>query len=358
MLVSEFSASMGVGNATTRGQAQPCLVVAEAGVNHNGQPDVAHALVDAAATSGADAVKFQTFLPDAVAAANALRAPYQRPEAGSQLALLSDLVLPISTWRELAAHAQERHLVFLSTAFDPGSLELVLDLGVPAVKIPSGEITNLPFLRLCASAGLPVILSTGMATLEEVRQAIDQLGDAPSICVLHCVTAYPAPSESSNLMAMVTMRDSFGLPVGWSDHTEGVVTALGAVALGAMLLEKHLTLDRSMTGPDHRASTDVAGFTQYMSTVRALEAALGDGAKVPSPVELENRVHVRRSLHAARSLPEGYRLQAGDTIALRPATGLPPGIDTSGLVTSRSIARGEPISPSDVTGAASSSARS
>lgn len=331
------------------GSGAPCFVIAEAGVNHNGNPDLAHRLIDVAAECGADAVKFQTFDPDALVAEDAGSAPYQRYHAaGGQLEMLRGLTLPRSTWGELASHAGERGLIFLSTAFDPDSLQVLLDLGVPALKVPSGELDNLPFIRLLADAGLPLIISTGLGTLAEVATAVEAAAACPAVALLHCVTAYPAPVDQSNLRALQTMRDTFDTPVGWSDHTIGTVSALVAVALGASILEKHLTTDRHLEGPDHAASADPSQFSAYVHGVREVEGALGDGIKEPAEVELSNRHFVRRSHHAARDLQPGDQLGPSDVQLLRPADGIPPGETTIGRRVRRPVRAGHPVTEADL----------
>jgi N-acetylneuraminate synthase/N,N'-diacetyllegionaminate synthase len=334
------------------GPGRPCLVIAEAGVNHDGDEALAHRLVEVAAAAGADAVKFQTFAPELLASAAAPTAPYQAGATGvdRQRGLLGGLVLPPGAWAELADHARERGLLFLSTPFDPPSADLLCGLGVPALKVPSGELTNLAFLADLAGRGLPLLLSTGMATGEEVAAALAATSAAPGRCVLHCVSAYPAPAADANLRVIPALAARFGLPVGWSDHTVGTTTALGAVALGAALLEKHVTVDRGRSGPDHAASADPAGLADYVRAVRELEAALGDGEKRPMPSEAANRVAVRRSLHAARPLRAGQALTGDDVVALRPATGLPPATPLAGLRLAAAMAAGEPITAADVRG--------
>lgn len=331
------------------GAGQPCYVIAEAGVNHNGSVDRAHELVDTAATAGADAVKFQTFAPSSLVTEAADAAPYQEARgADSQLSMLRSLVLPEGSWAELASHASERGLDFLSTAFDAASLETVLELGPPALKVPSGELDNLVFIEQLASHGLPLIISTGLGSLEEVESAVAAASDAPGVVVLHCVTAYPAPIESSNLRAIQTLGRYLGVPVGWSDHTEGSLTAIIAVALGATLVEKHLTTDRELPGPDHGASASPEEFATLVSSIRATETALGDGIKMPRPSEQLNRVHARRSYHATRDLSIGTTLADGDLVLLRPADGLPPGSDVIGQKIAREVARGAPITQDDL----------
>lgn len=335
---------MELGDHPVGGEA-PVFVIAEAGVNHNGDPDLAHRLVDAASQAGADAVKFQTFEPDLVVTASSATADYQADRTGvtSQRDLLAGLTLPGGTWEDLSDHAADRDLVFLSTPFDERSLEIVTSLGVEAIKVPSGEVTNLPFLREVAATGLPVVLSTGMATLEEVDAAVAVL-DAPTrLCILHCVTAYPAPAEESNLRVIPALHDRYGVPAGWSDHTLGEATAIAAVALGAAVLEKHVTLDRAMKGPDHAASLDPEGLRSYVLAVRTVRQALGDGVKQPVPSERPNMEPVRRSWHAARDLGKGDQIGEGDVIALRPASGISPAVRIVGRRLIRSVERTQPI---------------
>jgi N-acetylneuraminate synthase/N,N'-diacetyllegionaminate synthase len=305
--------------------------------------------VDVAADTGADAVKFQTFDPELLVASDTEAAPYQQATGHQrQDEMLRALMLPGAAWRELAAHAAERGLQFLSTAFDDRSLKIVLELGVAALKVPSGELDNVSFIARLASCGLPLVLSTGMGNLNEVQAAVDASAEAPGICLLHCVTAYPTPVEASNLRALGTMAERFRLPVGWSDHTTGSVTAIAAVALGASVLEKHFTLDRSLPGPDHGASEDPESFAAYVRDVRAAESALGDGVKRPADVELVNRVHARRSYHARVTLRAGQTIQADDVLLLRPARGLPPSAEVVGRTCMRDVAKGEPLRAGDV----------
>jgi len=306
-----------------------CFVIAEAGVNHNGSPELAHRLVDVAADAGADAVKFQTFDPEQLVAADAKKARYQAAATGSsesQLDMLRALVLPTAVFKELRAHAIERGIEFLSTAFDLDSARMLVDLGMGAIKVPSGEITNHPFVEELAGFSLPLLVSTGMATLDEVDAVVRVIREAgdPPIALFHCVTNYPTPAEDCNLAAMATLRRAFGCPVGWSDHTAGYHVSLAAVALGAELIEKHFTLDRAMPGPDHGASLEPDELARMMRELREVERSLGNGVKAPAASEIEN-VHVaRRSLHAARDLRAGEVLQAGDVVALRPGDGISP----------------------------------
>ena len=331
------------------GSGQPVMIIAEAGVNHDGDVKVAHQLVDVAAASGAEVVKFQAFDPEAVAGERAALAPYQADEtqAPSQRELLKDLTLPASAWTELQAHANDAGLLFLCTPFDRRSLDMLVSLGVAALKVPSGEIDNVSFLRAVAAVGVPVILSTGASTLDEVRVAVEMLAPVPTV-ILHCVTAYPAPLAAANLRSIRTLVDEFGVPVGFSDHTLGPTAALAAVALGACVLEKHLTLDRSRSGPDHAASADPTQFAEYVGLVRDVEGALGDGTKQPQPVELPNLPLIRRSAHAARDLNPGDRLTENDVEWLRPTGGLPPSVPVAGRLVRRPVPTGSPIVDDDL----------
>jgi len=309
------------------GTGARCFLIAEAGVNHNGDVEMAHRLVEAAAAAGVDAVKFQTFAPEFVVAPGAKKASYQ--ETGgeeSQLEMLRHLALPRDAHEELQAHADEQGLLFLSTAFDQASLDFLERLGTPAFKIASGEITNHPFLAKVAQKGKPVLLSTGMATLSEVGLAIDVLRDngSPPLALMHCVTNYPAAPTESNLRAMETLRSAFEVPVGWSDHTLGVQISIAAAAMGAQLIEKHFTLDKQLPGPDHGCSLEPAELGELVNAVRAVEAAFGTGEKLPAPAELPLRSVVRRSLHAAADLSRGHVLTDADLLPLRPGDGIPP----------------------------------
>lgn len=326
-------------------------IIAEAGVNHDGDVTDAHALIDVAADSGADAVKFQTFDPKAMVSEIAAAAPYQvsQSDVSTQIELLNNYVLPREAWKELVFHARERQVEFMSTAFDLSSLDLVCDLGVGALKLGSGELTNKPLLLEVAGRGLPVICSTGMGSHGEVASAVHWLSAAPGLMLMHCVSAYPAPPEQANLRAIVSMRKAFCLPVGWSDHTVGNVTSIAAVALGAAALEKHITLDMSRPGPDHAASADPEAFAAYVADTRAASSALGSGEKSIAPAEIENVELVRRSWHTTRDLRAGDVLGAADVVALRPASGIAPADDVVGRVATRAVPRGHSLSIDDLT---------
>ncbi len=304
-----------------------CFVIAEAGVNHNGNVDQAVALVDAAADCGADAVKFQTFSADRLATGDAPKARYQeRDPAVSQRDMLRGLEIDEEVHRRLSARATERDIVFLSSPFDELSADLLEAIDVAAYKVPSGELTNIPLLRHIAMKRRPMIVSTGMATLDEVRNAIEAIEgiDPEPIALLHCVSAYPAEPHEANLRAMTTLREAFGVPVGWSDHMLGIEVALAAAALGAAIIEKHLKLDRALPGPDHAASLEPREFAQMVRDIRSIEAALGSGMKQPTAAELEIAAVARKSIVAARPIEQGHLLSAEDLVLRRPGTGLPP----------------------------------
>ena len=338
------------------GGGAPCFVIAEAGVNHNGELELAHRLVDIAADAGADAVKFQTFDPDALAAPDAPKAEYQADRTGSkesQLEMLRRLTLPLDGYRALQAHATERGILLLSTAFDPGSADfLERELDLPAFKVPSGELTNHSFLEHLARKGRPLLVSTGMATLDEVGDALAVIAAAGGRvgALFHCVTNYPAAPEDCNLRAMSTMRAAFGVPVGWSDHTEGIELSLAAVAAGAEILEKHFTVDRTLPGPDHAASLEPGELKELMAGVRRIEAALGDGVKAPRPAELPLAAVARRSLHTTRAMSAGTVLVAADLTALRPGTGVSPAHlrQVLGRRLTRAVPAGAMLEESDV----------
>ena len=351
----ELRLELGLGGRLL-GDGRPVFVIAEVGVNHNGDPGLARKLVRAAAAAGADAVKFQTFSAERLASRTARKAEYQRQTTGSdgsQLDLLKGLELSEAAHRDLKKEAEDCGLVFLSTPFDEASADFLLGLGVPGWKVSSGDVTNLPFLEHLGRTGLPVILSTGMSYLEEVSAAaaaVAASGGGAGVALLHCVSAYPAAAADLNLRALGVLRRLGVGPVGFSDHTLGVHLALGAVALGASVLEKHLTLDCGMKDPDHRASLEPEAFGRYVGGVREMELALGDGVKQPRGEEVGNRGVGRKSLHWARSLEPGGQVLEGDVVALRPATGLAPGCRAQvvGGRTMRAVVAGEPVLEGDV----------
>ena len=311
------------------GDDRPCCIVAEAGVNHNGDLDRARALIDAAAEAGADAVKFQTFTAERVAAPNAPKAAYQLRSNGvseSQFEMLKKLELSPEDHLALIEHCRDRDIVFLSSPFDLQAINLLHGLDVAAFKVPSGELTNLPYLAHMAALGRPVILSTGMADIEEVEEAVEVLAanGNPPVCILHCTSNYPASPDSVNLRAMRTLHGSFGHPVGLSDHTEGFLIAVAAAARGARMIEKHFTLDKTLPGPDHKASIEPDELKEMVAGIRLVERALGDGIKRAQPEEIDTRNIARKSVVAARDIQAGRVLEADDLTLLRPGTGLPP----------------------------------
>lgn len=328
------------------------IVIAEAGVNHNGDLSRAREMVAAAAAAGADYVKFQAFSAADLVARGAPTAAYQAANTGigDQRALLRDLEIGLDGFASLAACCRDRRIGFMATAFDVGMVEALLALGMDRIKIASGELTNAPALARFARLGKPVLLSTGMATLDEVGRAITVLRahGADDLTLLQCTSLYPAPPASLNLRAMTTMAERFGLPVGFSDHSVGDHAAVAAVALGASVIEKHFTLSRDLPGPDHKASLEPGELAAFVAKLRATAIVLGDGVKRPAPGELETARLVRRSWHAARDLPAGAVLSAGDLALKRPAAGLAPDIDLVGRRLARARAADEPIRSADL----------
>ena len=320
--------TIAVGSRTI-GPGHPCFVIAEAGVNHNGSVDRALQLIDAAAEAGADAVKFQTFNASRIATKDAAQAAYQMRNLGrqqSQLEMLTQLELSDSAHETLVSHCRERGILFMSTPFDELSADLLLNLGVEIYKLPSGEMTNLPFLKYVASKRRPLIVSTGMCSLGEVEEAVSTIEsiDGSEFVLLHCVSNYPADPADVNLRAMATMRAAFGRAVGYSDHTMGIEVGVAAVALGACVLEKHFTLDRSLPGPDHKASLEPTELVQLITSIRTVESALGTGIKQATAAEKETARAARKSLVTIAEIPAGTTLTP-DLIAIkRPGTGLPP----------------------------------
>ncbi|ASS73950.1 N-acetylneuraminate synthase [Tumebacillus algifaecis] len=329
-------------------------IIAEAGVNHNGSLELAKELIDRAAEAGADAVKFQTFKAEKLVAKSAPKAEYQTKTTGAeetQFEMIKKLELDETAHRELIEHCQQRGIQFLSTPFDLDSVDLLAGtFDLPRLKVPSGEITNAPLLLKMARTGKPLILSTGMSTLGEVEMALGVLaygylgGEAPAVeafqaayaspagqavlrenvTLLHCTTEYPTPASDVNLRAMDVLGQAFGLPVGYSDHTEGIAVPIGAVARGAVLIEKHFTLDRTLPGPDHLASLEPAELKAMVEGIRQIEAALGVALKVPVASELKNRAVARKSLVAARPIARGERFTAENVTIKRPGTGKSP----------------------------------
>ncbi|MGO9514285.1 MAG: N-acetylneuraminate synthase [Steroidobacteraceae bacterium] len=307
------------------------LIIAEAGVNHNGDMALARRLIDAAADAGADLIKFQTFRADRIATSAAVKAAYQRqsPTDGeTQHAMLRRLELTRDMHEALIAHCKNRGIKFFSSGFDPQSVELLAELGADRFKIPSGEITNLPYLRLVGGYGKPIILSSGMATLREIEWALKVLESAGTprerITVLHCNTDYPTPMADVNLRAMRTIAEAFSVSVGYSDHTLGIEVAIAAVALGACVIEKHFTLDRTLQGPDHKASLEPRDLKAMVLAIRNIEQALGDGIKRPSASEAKNISIARKSLVAAHPIRAGEIFSIVNLAVKRPGTGLSP----------------------------------
>lgn len=307
------------------------FIIAEVGINHNADLKMANSLIDAAVAAGADAVKFQTAIPELVATDFAQKAGYQKQTSGadeSQLEMIRKLHFPLSAYVGLKLNCERKGIIFFSTAFDMTSLAFLESLGQSYHKVPSGEITNLTYLRVIGSYGKPVILSTGMATLGEIEEALAVLNTAGTprerITVLHCNTEYPTPMQDVNLRAMQSIAQAFDVAVGYSDHTAGIDVAIAAVALGACMIEKHLTLDRNLPGPDHRASLEPETFKAMVTGIRNIELALGSAIKFPSPSETKNKPIARRSLVAARPIKAGEKFTPENIVAKRPGTGISP----------------------------------
>jgi len=308
------------------------FIIAEAGVNHNGSLEIAVKMVDAAAAAGADAVKFQTFTADKVIALSAPKADYQKETTGSeesQLEMVKKLELDESAHKTLLNHCRETGIMFLSTPFDLDSIDLLVRLGMGIFKIPSGEITNLPYLRKIGVLKKKLILSTGMADLSEIKDALDVLTESgtplENVTVLHCSTEYPTQFADVNLKAMLTIKTSFpGISIGYSDHSIGIEVPIAAVAMGAKVIEKHFTLDRNLSGPDHRASLEPHELTDMVLRIRNIEKALGTGIKKPSPSELKNKPIVRKSIVAACSIRKGEIFTEMNITVKRPGNGISP----------------------------------
>lgn len=307
------------------------LVIAEAGVNHNGDLELARLLIDRAAEAGADLVKFQTFRADRLVTAGASKAAYQTRATGggeSQQAMIARLELTRDMHVALMAHCDRRGIGFFSAAFDEPSLDLLVDLGLQLFKVPSGELTNLPYLRRLGALGKRLIVSTGMADLDEIGAALGALEAAGTprdrITLLHCNTEYPTPMIDVNLRAMLAIRDAFGVAVGYSDHSTGIEVPIAAVALGASVIEKHLTVDRTLPGPDHQASLEPGELLAMVTAIRNIEQALGDGIKRSSASETKNKAVARKSLVASRAIRAGEAFTEENVTVKRPGTGLSP----------------------------------
>ena len=305
------------------------FVIAEAGVNHNGDIEIAKQLVDVASEAGADAVKFQTFQADSLVCRTAKKAEYQletTDRTETQYDMLKKLELTPQMHRELIEHCLKRNIMFLSTPFDLESIKLLSELGMQIYKIPSGEITNLPYLREIAKQQKKIILSTGMSSMDEVKAAVNVLKNngTEELTLLHCNTQYPTPISDVNLLAMVKMREETGLPVGYSDHTQGIEVPIAAAALGAEVIEKHFTLDRKMEGPDHKASLEPQELMQMVVGIRKIESALGSKIKQVSESEMPNVAIVRKSIVAAANIKRGEKYTEKNLTTKRPATGISP----------------------------------
>lgn len=304
-------------------------IIAEAGVNHNGSAALAKKMIEEAKEAGADYIKFQTFQPEKLVSRYADKAEYQKEATGSQesqLDMLQKLALSQEEFRELKAYCSQVGIGFLSTPFDLDSIAFLEELGMDFWKLPSGEVTNLPYLIRIAQTGWPIVMSTGMCRLEEIGEALEWLkkGGAGDITLLHCNTQYPTPMEDVNLRAMETLSRQFGLPVGYSDHTLGIEVPIGAAALGAVLLEKHFTLDKTMEGPDHGASLEPGELKAMVQAVRNMERALGSGEKRPTASEAGNAKAARKSIVARTEIRKGQLFTQENLAVKRPGTGISP----------------------------------
>lgn len=327
-------------------------VIAEAGVNHNGSLDLARKLVDVAVASGADAIKFQTFRADRLVSRRAPKADYQKLTTAAdetQYAMIKKLELDEQAHRELIGYCKDRKIAFLSTPFDHESVDMLHRFGMAIFKIPSGEITNLPYLRHIGRLGKEVILSTGMADLGDIEDALDVLSSAGTpkdkITVLHATTEYPCPMGEVNLRAMLTIRAAFGVRVGYSDHTLGIEVPIAAAALGAQVIEKHFTLDRGMDGPDHKASLEPDELRAMVSGIRRVSEALGDGIKKPAASEIKNIPIARKSIVAATHIRAGELFSEANLTVKRPGTGVSPMLwdETIGQVAHKDYEEDDPI---------------
>lgn len=339
------------------------FVIAEAGVNHNGDPQRAMTMIDVAARAGADAIKFQTFSADKLVGPLADKAEYQKRETGSgtQYSMLKALEMSDSLHKRLAARCTDAGIEFMSTPFDEDAADMLIALGMQRIKVPSGEITNYPFLRHLAKLNRPMVISTGMATLAEITDALAVIEEArrvlgfarplkQMVTVLHCTSNYPAEPKDVNLRAMKSIADETGLPVGYSDHTLGMAVSTAAVAMGAVVIEKHFTLDRTLPGPDHRASLTSDELAQMIAQIRTVEAALGSPIKAPTEAEFSVRAIARRSVAAAVDLSAGTTITRECIVLLRPGTGIAPGdLDkVCGRKLVRDVVYGTPLSWDDL----------
>ncbi len=307
------------------------FIIAEAGVNHNGKLDLAYQLIDAASQTGADAVKFQTFSAKKLVVKSTQKADYQKnvtASTESQFEMLQKLELSEDEQVKLFKYSRKKNIDFLSSPFDLGSINFLKKLGLDTFKIPSGEITNLPYLRKIGSLNKKIIMSTGMATLGDIENAVNVLVDTGTkrneISLLHCNTEYPTPMQDVNLEAIITLKESFGLPVGYSDHTLGIEIPIAAAAMGATIIEKHFTLDKNLEGPDHKASLEPNELKQMVQSIRNIEKALGDGIKQPSNSEKKNIKVARKSIVALNEIKKGEKFSEKNLTVKRPGTGISP----------------------------------
>ncbi len=304
------------------------LIIAEAGVNHNGDIEIAKSLCMAAKKSGADVIKFQTWITDRIITKEVKQAEYQSDNTGSnqsQYEMLKSLELSFDNFREIKEYCDSIGICFASTADEEDSLDFLIELGIPFIKLGSGELSNIPFLRYCGTKGLPIILSTGMGNLSDVEVAINAIrqGGSNDITLLHCTTSYPCPFDMVNLKAMLTLKNAFGLSVGYSDHTQGIEVPIAAVSLGAKVIEKHFTLNKNMSGPDHIASTEPEEFKKMVQSIRNIEISLGTGFKTPTEKESEISKVVLKHIVAKRFIPEGKVICSDDICVKRSSSGLP-----------------------------------
>ena len=333
-------------------------IIAEAGVNHNGDLNTAYKLVDAAAEAGADYVKFQSFVAEKLVSKKALKAKYQTENIGNddvhQFQMLKKVEMDEAFHKEIMAYCKEKNIGFLSSPFDEDSIEFLYDLGLRLFKVPSGEITNLPYLQKLGKLKCAIILSTGMATMQEIEKALDVFKSAglelKDITVLHCTTDYPTDFMDVNLEAMPAIGRELGVKVGYSDHTTGIEVPIAAAAKGAGVIEKHITLNKEMKGPDHKASLEPVEFKQMVEAVRNIEQAIGDGVKKPTESEIKNKSVVRKSIHINRDLEPGAKITKNDLIMLRPGDGISPMEYESiiGMKTAKALEKGHKLNQSDL----------
>lgn len=306
-------------------------IIAEAGVNHNGSVKIAKKMIDIAADSGVDFIKFQTFNSDSLVTTSSIKAEYQKKftnPSESQFEMIKKLELDLTAHKELIKHCEKRGVKFLSTAFDHESIDMLTQLNIPLYKIPSGEITNLPYLRHIGGMDKPVIMSTGMSTMDEVRTALNVLFESgiekDQVTIMHCNTEYPTPMEDVNLKAMIIMGEELEVEIGYSDHTHGIEIPVAAVAMGATVIEKHFTLDRKFPGPDHSASLEPLELNEMVLAIRNIEKAMGDGIKKPSNSEIKNIAIARKSIVAKRKIKKGESFTEDNLTTKRPGTGISP----------------------------------